>query len=454
MAVRQYIGARYVPRFSDVNGGVWSNVYTYDPLTIVKNGNDYYTSKKSVPVGVAISNTEYWVKTGDYNGAISSLDGRLTSAEGSITSLDGRLDTAEGSITSLDGRLDTAEGSITSLDGRLDTAEASITSLDNRMARTNTIKKALIIGDSYLTQGSGQIGTTMMSYLGIQASDYHINAYGSTGFAHSADGKNFLTLLQDCNGYFTNTDVSHIFFLGGANDSLNSISEISAAFSAVLSYCEATFPNAKIYVGFIGTTSDYTKIRSYAVACDAYVFFSNYYGGFNYLSGSEYIIRQSYATYMSSDGVHPTETGRIAIGKSLAKSFKNGTVSCAANIQTFANGFGNREVYSYMNNEVTMVWTNNRAEVNYSTPITLDYSDITIGTLSNLNVIGSYYEDMSCPVTLSVYSNAGANLDVVPASVILVNKTFKIRPVRILSISNVNTIIIPEFKIVMPTLLC
>lgn len=81
MSVRQYIGARYVPRFSDVNNGNWSSVYSYEPLTIVKNGNDYYTSKKSVPVGIQITNTEYWIKTGDYNGAISGLDTRVSLLE-------------------------------------------------------------------------------------------------------------------------------------------------------------------------------------------------------------------------------------------------------------------------------------------------------------------------------------------------------------------------------------
>lgn len=88
MSVRQYIGARYVPRFSDVNNGNWSSVYSYEPLIIVKNGNDYYTSKKSVPVGIAITNTEYWALTGNYNGAIAQLDTRVTAAENSINVLE------------------------------------------------------------------------------------------------------------------------------------------------------------------------------------------------------------------------------------------------------------------------------------------------------------------------------------------------------------------------------
>lgn len=92
MSVRQYIGARYVPRFSDVNNGNWSSVYSYEPLIIVKNGNDYYTSKKSVPVGVQITNTEYWVKTGDYNGAIASLQSQINTINTNIDGVQGDVD--------------------------------------------------------------------------------------------------------------------------------------------------------------------------------------------------------------------------------------------------------------------------------------------------------------------------------------------------------------------------
>lgn len=98
MALRQYIGARYVPKFSDVNGGEWDDTYTYEPLTIVKHGNDYYTSKKEVPTGVAITNTEYWVLTGNYNGAVSSLDDRVTALESEISeysNLDDRVTALE-----------------------------------------------------------------------------------------------------------------------------------------------------------------------------------------------------------------------------------------------------------------------------------------------------------------------------------------------------------------------
>lgn len=81
MAVRQYIGARYVPIFSELNGGVWDNSYSYEPLTIVKYGNDFYTSRIPVPVGADILNDHYWVLTGNYNGAIAGLTARVEALE-------------------------------------------------------------------------------------------------------------------------------------------------------------------------------------------------------------------------------------------------------------------------------------------------------------------------------------------------------------------------------------
>lgn len=88
MSVQKYVGARYVPKFSDVNGGVWDNTYSYESLTIVRYGNDYYTSKIPVPVGIAITDVTYWVKTGEYNGAISDLQDQIDSLDAIVNAMD------------------------------------------------------------------------------------------------------------------------------------------------------------------------------------------------------------------------------------------------------------------------------------------------------------------------------------------------------------------------------
>ena len=66
MATRQYKGARYVP----IIDGEWDNTKSYDPLVIVTYNGNSYTSKTYVPEGVDITNTTYWVCTGNYNAQV------------------------------------------------------------------------------------------------------------------------------------------------------------------------------------------------------------------------------------------------------------------------------------------------------------------------------------------------------------------------------------------------
>lgn len=70
MSVREYIGARYVPLFADPIE--WNNTKTYEPLTIVYYQGNSYTSRQAVPTGIAITNTEYWALTGNYNAQIEA----------------------------------------------------------------------------------------------------------------------------------------------------------------------------------------------------------------------------------------------------------------------------------------------------------------------------------------------------------------------------------------------
>lgn len=76
MAVKQYIGARYVPIFKGLWDGSNDNEHTntkaYEPLVIVLNEGASYTSMTYVPVGIDITNTSYWALTGNYNAQVES----------------------------------------------------------------------------------------------------------------------------------------------------------------------------------------------------------------------------------------------------------------------------------------------------------------------------------------------------------------------------------------------
>ena len=72
VGTRQYIGARYVPLFGrkGEDSIEWDNTGTYEPLTIVLYQGNSYTSRQFVPVGVEITNQDFWAITGNYNAQI------------------------------------------------------------------------------------------------------------------------------------------------------------------------------------------------------------------------------------------------------------------------------------------------------------------------------------------------------------------------------------------------
>lgn len=61
-----YVGHRYVPKIF----GEWDKSKLYEPLSIVQYQGASYTSRQYVPVGVEITNEEFWVATGNYNAQI------------------------------------------------------------------------------------------------------------------------------------------------------------------------------------------------------------------------------------------------------------------------------------------------------------------------------------------------------------------------------------------------
>lgn len=88
MATRQYIGARYVPKFFEGVGGSndWVQGITYEPLTVVTYSGTIYTSKKPVPatVGSPNLNLDYWVVTGQSIPDVTHIMEELAKLDGDI----------------------------------------------------------------------------------------------------------------------------------------------------------------------------------------------------------------------------------------------------------------------------------------------------------------------------------------------------------------------------------
>lgn len=101
MATTQYIGARYVPLIGrkGESSAIWDNSAPYEPLTVVTYQGDSYTSRQSVPAGIAITNTDYWVKTGDYNAQVASYSQQVTNLQSNVSAVEDALPVADFSGT-------------------------------------------------------------------------------------------------------------------------------------------------------------------------------------------------------------------------------------------------------------------------------------------------------------------------------------------------------------------
>lgn len=91
MTTTQYIGSRYVPLFADPME--WSSAKQYEPLTIVTHEGNSYTAKQFVPVGVDISNGEFWALTGNYNGQVEQYRRETAAAKAAADSVQNDIDT-------------------------------------------------------------------------------------------------------------------------------------------------------------------------------------------------------------------------------------------------------------------------------------------------------------------------------------------------------------------------
>lgn len=246
MSVTQYIGARYVPLFADPID--WDINSAYEPLTIVYYQGNSYTSKQAVPSNVDITNTDYWVITGNYNAQIEqyrrevqTFDGRITAnAQAIADEVTARMqqDTEiRALITALDGDLDTETSAREAADTQI---RSDFAAADSALgARISTLESAGtyvgIIGDSY---SDSAIGANWVSDFANNVGKGIINvADNGSGFVRPGSRRSttFKTQLDElaADANFSNCDT--IIVYGGVNDRGHTSSEMGNAFSEFMS---------------------------------------------------------------------------------------------------------------------------------------------------------------------------------------------------------------------------
>ena len=350
MAIRQYIGARYVPQFA--NPIDWDKSKTYEPLTIVYAGGNSYTSRQSVPAGIEISNTDYWALTGNYNAQIeqyraevAAYDARIAAleADGSVTA--GKI--ADDAVTG-DKIADNAVGSAqiaadavtgdkiaNNAVGTSQIANDAVTGdkiANNAVGAQNVssgivnFDKLLVIGDSWSDPifESGVSGTWVQKVAQMLGfNDYQNISESGAGFAHkNAHSRNFNDILNYNLENISDKDrITHIVVYGGLNDLNNSeeYSDIGAGIASLLANVNSNFPNAQTHI--VGINANYNIVPTINSAGVILLLAENSvkYDAIFHNSDSWYATN---ADFLGSNN-HPTTAGNGIIAEYMKKALLN-----------------------------------------------------------------------------------------------------------------------------------
>lgn len=271
MAYREYTGSRYVPIFGrrGETSVEWDNSAPYEPLTVVTYQGNSYISRQYVPTGIAITNTDYWVESGNYNAQVEAyreevlrFDGRISDNEDAINEIkaNGWVSTdriAAGAVT----HNKIAENAVTSINinnGAIGLVDLNDNVQQRIMNNNLRYSNVVFIGDSY---GRGVGGTDgqgwpyyAAQYLGLSSAHMVNISNSGAGFiaqGHSSGltGLTFADQLDYAAEHLpenvTVNDVDYVVIGGGYND--HAQSGLTTAVKNTMNHAKSVFPNAKCY---------------------------------------------------------------------------------------------------------------------------------------------------------------------------------------------------------------
>ena len=371
MAVTQYVGARYVPLFAEPLE--WDNTKTYEPLTIVYNNGNSYTSRQYVPAGIEITNTHYWALTSNYNAQIEQYRDEVQRYDARITANDtaikaeverataaeaGKAPTSHASDTTAYGvgngtnyghvRLAVASTPATSdatagiaatpkivndavaaasntINTAIDNVKRDVADLEARLDKSESIGSFYVIGDSYLEgyNPEGNVsgfGNRIKTALKIPV--YNEDAQGGSKWDSSTATRITADLL--------NYEVI-LIALGHNNMTSNTVS-VAPHVAATLNKLETLGYKGKVFLCSTLATAKYTCQRmlevdenivkgmqaaNYSFPC---AFLAN---GWSWLIDSD-----DYGT--TDKGQHPKQTGQNLIAANIISGMFGGNTLNAA----------------------------------------------------------------------------------------------------------------------------
>lgn len=310
-------------------GGDWDISKSYTQWTIVSDPitHNGYLSLQPVPANVQITNTAYWLKIADYTTGLAAVNARVDAVEADITdNIKPDINAIEADIT------DNIKPDIYAIEADItDNIKPDIqTVTDNENNHYLELKddidqlkkrRIIIFGDSYLENrpilNNQPVGYWLTLYLTATNVEIEVNAQGREGFAVSGNDS-FLYDVQNYVSAFEADDVTDVFFCGGFNDRIFSISQIESGMQLTFAAVRAKYPNAKISVGHFGWDGHWTSDERSAIvrfSIPAYKNCGKF--GAGYMVNSEFTMHW-YELFTSADWIHPTLDGVKEIAKQIA----------------------------------------------------------------------------------------------------------------------------------------
>lgn len=295
---RQYIGARYVPRFT----GLHDPTQSYEALDVVDNGSGTsYIAKIPTPANTPLTDTNYWFLYGSTSGAIVNLQQQIN-------------DMKDGDVPG-------------SLQDQIDTNTSDITALTNKTTGgfcTLKNRKFIFVGDSYAQGTHGATGwiDLVNSKLGLTRGENSFDSREvSVYYGGSFGAGTFLTQINDCLSLIDNAnDITDIYVFAGQNEPSNTDAQTATGIDNFCARAKEIYPNAVVHIGFVGLA----KPSNYENMLAKLIQYINGSGrnGADYVTNIECVNRRY--SDVNSDGIHPNSYNELA--SYIASAILNGNV--------------------------------------------------------------------------------------------------------------------------------
>ena len=216
-----YTGMRYVPVFADPPE--WSSANSYEPLEIVIHEGNSYTSKTFVPVGIDISDPQYWALTGNYNAQVEQYRQEVGQYRQEVGQY-------RQEVLEIDGRVNANAQAIVNLKGEL-----------------LSQKHMVLIGDSYTNPAVPLENTPLWWEYVCKNLNVVAHNYAKGGAGYQVQGNLFSTQVANAvaDTSYDHKAVEYCVVYGGIND----IGQIAATMvQNVYDALQKEFVNAKVVI--------------------------------------------------------------------------------------------------------------------------------------------------------------------------------------------------------------